>query len=101
MIWPFQRSVTPPNAPERHQTVLDLIEQVTALRGQVRALEAEWLDMRDQVKKSYARMERANERAEKRIKKQEDDDLEELAPSHGDQIPLHGFAKKLQDIRGG
>jgi len=106
-MWPFRPPQTLPDAPARHQTTLDLIEQVTALRGQVRALDAEWLDMRNQIKKSYQRMEKANERAEKRLAKMEDVELDDLGERinqkarHGDQLYLTGFAKKLHDISGG
>ncbi len=102
-MWPFRLRGTASDGPDRHQTTLDMIEQVTALRGQVRALEAEWLDMRDQLKKSYQRMEKANERAEKRLAKQEELAQEELLDPEPvvPVVPLRGFAKKLHDIQGG
>lgn len=101
MIWPFRPRETVPDGRERHQTTLDLIEQVAALRGQVRSIESEWDSMREQIKKGYQRMEKANERAEKRLATEELL-LEDVAPLHGgDEIPLTGFAKKLQEIKEG
>jgi len=86
---------TPPDVERRHETVLDLIEQVTALRGQVRALEAEWLDMRAQIKKGYQRMEKAYERAQVPPEAPAPDPQPELGLSEG-----HGFARKLRELKG-
>jgi len=58
----FRRSETVQDASQRHSTLLDLIEQLAALRGQVRTIEAEWDDMRAQIRKGYQRMEKAHER---------------------------------------
>lgn len=98
-MWPFRPPQTVPDPPERHQVTLDLIEQVTALRGQVRSLESEWDDIRDQIKKGYQRMEKANQRAEKRL---DDGEGEGAAPDARREAPpalLHGFAKKLEQVR--
>ena len=93
MIWPFRPREPAPDRKEQHSTTLDLIEQVAALRGQVRALESEWDDMRTQIKKGYQRMEKAFERAEVPEKK-----VREPEPKQID-IPLEarGFMKKLKE----
>jgi len=104
MIWPFRRSQTPVDAPDRHQVTLDLIEQVAALRGQVRSMETEWDDIRVQIQKGYQRMEKANQRAEKRMGLDEeelDEGREQNARMSEQQEGLTGFAKKLAEIRGG
>jgi len=96
MIWPFRRSETSPDASRRHDTVLDLIEQVAALRGHVRAIETEWDDVKAQVKKAYARIERANQRAEAR---EDYDPIEEPPDRSEPPEPSHGFAGKLQALQ--
>jgi len=64
-MWGSKKQATTfANRPEPHRATLDLIEQVTALRGQVRSLEAEWDDMRAQIRKGYLRMEKAYERSQ-------------------------------------
>ncbi len=94
-MWPFRRSQTLPDAPDRHQVTLDLIESVAALRGQVRALEAEWDDMRTQIRKGYQRMEKAHERANpEKEPKAEDESQHEISwPPAG---PASGFMDKLK-----
>ena len=77
--------------------ILDLIEQVAALRGQVRALEVEWDDMRAQIRKGYQRMEKAYER--------------QGGGGDGDRPPpdepvaglpaAHGFVEKLRQMKAG
>jgi len=89
----FRRSETAPDAHERHSLTLDLIEQVAELRGQVRSMKTEWDDIRVQIKKGYQRMEKANERAEKR---QPPD-----TPQTDIDIPVSGFAKKLSELTAG
>ena len=97
-MWPFRRSPTPPDAPERHDVVLGLIEQVAALRGQVRAVESEWDDMRDQIKKGYQRMERANSRADRRL---EVDEATGTPPAAEPELEhAHPFVRKLQQMKG-
>jgi len=66
MLWPFRRSQTPVDGNERHAVVLDLIEQVSYMRGQIRALEHDWKATKEQVRKDYQRVEKANQRAERR-----------------------------------
>jgi len=102
MIWPFRRPDTVPDAAQRHDTVLDLIEQVAALRGHVRAIETEWDDVKAQVKKAYGRIERANTRADER----ELDGGGNSLPDSGDDHALaepspvaHGFAGKLLELQ--
>ena len=97
MIWPFRPPQTPPDTSEPRQTVLDLIEQVAMLRGQVRAMESEWDDIREQIKKGYQRIEKANQRAEKRLEPEEEtSEPVDSAP----YVPLVGFAKKLHEMKG-
>ncbi len=90
----FRRSQTPQDVQEKHSTVLDLIEQVTELRGRLRAVEAEWDDMRAQIRKGYQRLEKAHERLE--LARSSNDELvqEEL----GQETP--SFAKKWARIKG-
>lgn len=94
-MWPFGRPQTSQDASQRHDTVLDLIEQVAALRGHVRAIETEWDDVKAQVKKAYGRIERANNRADER----EGNSLEDSAGDARVVEPLPsqpvGFAAKL------
>lgn len=94
MIWPFRRIETPPNASQRHEVTLGLIEDLTQLRGKVNALEVEWGDVKETVKKSYQRVERANQRAERRL---EEPDGEPDPVGVEPEVPLHGFAKKLAE----
>jgi len=95
MMWPFRRAQTPPEDPSRHQITLDLIEQVAALRGQVRAMETEWDDIRVQIRKGYQRLEKAYQRLEAA-------DLEEpeSKPPAKPVPELKGFAKKLHEMKG-
>ncbi len=69
------------------------------LRGQVRSMETEWDDIREQIRKGYQRMEKAHERSKRRHEDVDDaptsDPVEEPR-----QIELHGFAKKLQEMKG-
>jgi len=109
-MWPFRPSQIPSNGPDdvqthrrTHDSVLDLIEQVAALRGQVRNIEMEWESVRVQIRKDYQRVEKGNERAEKRMTMEEDGNS--LADSAGDARgtepePLHGFAEKLRQMKG-
>lgn len=101
-MWPFRPPQTPVDAPDRHRVTLDLIEQVAALRGQVRSLESEWDDIRVQIQKGYQRIEKANQRAEKRMGLEEGDlgDLDARVSGGDVSTGLTGFAKKLADIRG-
>jgi len=98
-MWPFRPPQTPPDGPGPHTVTLDLIEQVAALRGQVRAMETEWDDIRDQIKKGYQRIEKANQRAERRL-----EDPDEGGVNEGTATPpelrLVGFAKKLAEMKG-
>ncbi len=80
--------------------MLDLIEQVAALRGQVRNIEMEWESVRVQIRKDYQRVEKANERGEKRKTMEEDGDRESLSPAGLDPQPLHGFAEKFRLMKG-
>ncbi len=98
-MWPFRRSETPPNASQRHDAVLGLIESLTEVRGRLNALEVEWGDVKESVKKSYQRIERANQRAERRLEDQdgEPDGNDHVAPSTEPKVQLHGFAKKLAE----
>lgn len=93
-MWPFRRVETPP---DRHDTVLELIEQVAQLRGQVRTLESEWAETHVRLRKAYQRIEKANERAEKR---EAGEELEPEQPALG-LDGARGFARKLQSMRGG
>ncbi len=79
--------------------MLDLIEQVAATRGQVRALEVEWEAVRAQIQKGWQRVEKANERSEKR-KTMEDEPEPEPAAAAVTGPQLQGFAKKLAEMRG-
>lgn len=83
--------------------MLDLIEQVAAVRGRLNAMGTEWEDVKAQVKKSYQRMEKANERAEKREKARVEgwDDDEEERPHHRQHIEPTGFERKLADFKAG
>lgn len=65
-MWPFRPHQTAPDGPDQHRMTLDLIEQMTALRGQVRAMESEWDAIRVQIQKGWQRVEKANERSERR-----------------------------------
>ncbi len=103
IMWPFRPPQTPPDVPDRHQTTLDLIEQVATLRGQVRAMETEWDDIRAQIKKGFQRMEKANQRAEKRGEDQLDIE-DQISPVTVSRVrpPSGGrFLEKLQQIKKG
>ncbi len=97
-MWPFRPPQTPVDASQRHQTTLDLIEQVAALRGQVRAIETEWDDAKGQIKKAYQRMERANQRAEER--EGYEPPLDQPSDNHlRDEDVASGFAGKVQTLQ--
>jgi len=72
------------------------------LRGQVGSLEIEWRNTKDIVSKSYQRMEKANSRAERRLEDGEGDNGPVAPKSEGsaESLPLVGFAKKLQEMKG-
>lgn len=98
-MWPFRRSQTLQDGPERHQTTLDLIEQVAILRGRLGAMEVEWENVKDTVKKSYQRIEKAQQRAEG--KRHDDSDEPEPQQQEDPGVVLHeGFAAKLQRMKG-
>ena len=94
----FRRSQTSQDAPQRHEVTLDLIEQVAALRGQVRALESEWDDMRAQIRKGYQRMEKAYERLEQ---PEAEEEAAGLVAEDDGSAPLgaQSFIKKLAAMR--
>ena len=108
-MWPFRRSQTPQDGLDRHALTLDLIEQVAALRGQVRAMETEWDAIRVQIQKGWQRLEKANQRAERRLDDGEGkDEGNSLTATGAHDVlseppvpPLVGFSKKLQQMRGG
>ncbi len=112
-MWPFRPFETPyeppPTVRDPHDTLLDLIEQVAQLRATVRGMETEWDSVRDQIRKGYQRMERSNQRFERRTHVEEGDlDAEASGPVDGhpegtrDIPPLHGsFAEKLSQLREG
>ncbi len=100
---PFRRSQTPPEAPqtreEYHGQQLELFEQVAYMRGQIGSLEAEWKGLRDQLRKDYQRVEKANERSERR----HDDSETSESVRDGVEPPvtaLTGFALKLHQMKG-
>lgn len=96
-MWPFRRTQTPQDGPDRHALTLDLIERVADLQGQFGALHAEWNGTKDTLQKGWQRLEKANQRAERRM---EDGEGEaEVVPKSPEVLPLHGFAKKLQEVR--
>lgn len=79
---------------------MDLIERVADLQGQFGALTAEWNGTKDTLQKGWQRLEKANQRAERRL---DDGDAEGTAPESvaAPGPELHGFAKKLADVRDG
>ncbi len=87
--------------------MLDLIEQTGMIRGRLRNLEMEWETVRAQIRKDYQRVEKANERSEKR-KTMEEERIESHDGSvsvgesraEADSPPLHGsFLRKLQAMK--
>ncbi len=104
-MWPFRRAQTPPDDDRQHRVTLDLIEQLAALRGQVRAMELEWADIRVQIRKAYERMEKAAERLEKKRQAKVVEGWDDDEPLVDDDkvvttTELMGFAKKLRDFKG-
>jgi len=98
----FRRAKTPSDPPEPvpdpHGTMLDLIEQVAYMRGQVKSLEDEWRSTREQLRKDYQRVEKANQRADRREGRGSDsDDDVNSEPVRTEPSPLFGFAKKLHE----
>ncbi len=77
---------------------MDLIERVADLQGQVGALQHEWAEVKATLQKGWQRVEKANERAEKRSSMEPEES--EAPPT----MPLgpapQGFAKKLLELRG-
>ncbi len=103
MLRLFRRPKTSPDRQGQHELTLDLIEQVAALRGQVRAVEAEWESIRQQIRKDYQRMEKAHDRLE--AKRGEGKNGSPVSTDAGEPhaepaVELHGFAKKLKEARG-
>jgi len=99
MIWPFRRPQTPPDESQRHTATLDLIEQVAYMRGQINALEDDWKKVKEQVRKDYQRVEKANQRAERRLEGFDDADEDQTPPAAKVEPELRGFARKLQEMR--
>ena len=93
----FRRSQTPEDAPrpepDTHGVILDLIEQLAMLKGQVGAMEVQWDEIKAQIRKGYQRMEKAYQRLEEA-------GLEDSEPSQASSVsvPLVGFAKKLEQM---
>ncbi len=102
IMWPFRRSQTPVDGHERHTVVLDLIEQVAYMRGQITALEHDWKSTKEQVRKDYQRVEKANQRAERRefVDEGEAGDVVPKSPEVEPSLPLTGFARKLEQMKG-
>ncbi len=100
-MWPFRPPQTAPDLLDNHRTTLDLIEQVAALRGQVRAMETEWDDAKAQIKKAYQRMEKANQRADERLEGNTlPDSDEDHVPERAPPTPsASGFAGKLLELQ--
>lgn len=89
----FRRNET---GEDRHDRLLDLIEQVTELRSRVRTIESEWDDMRAQIRKGYQRMEKAYERGQaKSAPVAIEEEVAEAAP----EGPTSGFVRKLHQYR--
>jgi len=100
-MWPFRRTETPPDTSQRHEVTLGLIEDLAALRAKVNGLVVEWEDVKTTVQKSYQRVERANQRAERRLEDGEplEEHVKEIAAIDSITRPLHGFARKLAEVR--
>lgn len=98
-MWPFRRAETPPNPAQRHEATLGLIEDLAALRAKLNGLVVEWEDVKTTVQKSYQRVERANQRAERRLGDEREPALEVSEPTP--QPELRGFAKKLAERNSG
>lgn len=83
-----------------HDSLLKLVEtlavRVAAVEGQVGALATEWADTRDQLRRSYQRLEKAAQRAEAAS-----EPSPPTAPAPPGDQGAHGFARKLQQIRRG
>jgi len=97
-MWPFRRTESPSDGRSSHQTTLDLIEQVALLRGQVGSIEIEWANVKDTIRKGYQRMEKSNQRQERRAT---EDPVVEHVKELEEIDDLHGFARKLKAFRGG
>ncbi len=70
------------------------------MRGQITALEDDWKRTKEQVRKDYQRVEKANERQEKRRTMEgEDGDPPAEAQAPESSPPLHGFALKLHEMK--
>lgn len=84
------------DAPRQVWTELDaLLHRVSALQADVTRLETEWADAKDQLRRSYQRMERASQRlAERQTPPQE-------GSSEGPQLQSlsDGFSRTLSKIR--
>ena len=97
----FRRSQTPEDTPRRdpeaHGVLLELIEQVAMIKGQVGVLEVEWAEIKAQIRKGYQRMEKAYQRLDEAGL---EDPVVEPASSSS-SVPLVGFAKKLADMKKG
>lgn len=76
---------------------MDMIEQVAALRGQVRSLEAEWDDMRAQIRRGYQRMEKAYERLEE--SPCDDEHLRDEDVLEGIEPAARSFTEKLKAMK--
>jgi len=71
-------------------------------------METEWDDIRVQIQKGYQRVEKANQRAERRLEDSEDRDEGNSLTATGARdalseplVPLTGFQKKLRALREG
>jgi len=92
-MWPFNTRRTDPDA--LWQRVRATEADITRLEGSVRSLSIEWSDALSRINRAIARLERGNERAEKRDRK-EQLDLDGQPPA---DVPVeHGFLKKFQKL---
>lgn len=68
-MWPFDRPARPSADPTLPADVMVRVEHLAAT---VSRIETEWEDTKDQVRKSYKRIERANQRAAERDRPHQD-----------------------------
>lgn len=93
----FRRAETGPEPPRLTGEILD---ELKYLRGRVESLESSWADTRDQIRRSYQRLEKAAERAAKA--QEEDCGCDDQAQEIPDGVvpAARSFAEKLKAVRG-
>lgn len=90
--------------PQTHEDSLrplveDLMLRLANLEAKVNSMRTEWEDVRDQVRRSYQRLEKAAQRAEKAKAEQDGDQRAFNLPGTAEGHPSRGYMAVMDRIR--